>query len=200
MVRVAVADPLPLYRAGVAAEMRACGHTVEAPEDLASWAGGGQAAVLLLTLASDRDWALLAEVGARASSVVVVALVIEEAAGVRAVRAGARSVLPRDTTPAALRRAVDAAADGMATLPAAVLRKLRTGAVSSGPPPAVTPDELSWLRHLAAGATVSDLADRAGYSERAMYRLLKTLYTRLGTANRTQALMRAQALGWLTGN
>jgi DNA-binding CsgD family transcriptional regulator len=41
------------------------------------------------------------------------------------------------------------------------------------------------------------LADRAGYSERAMFRLLRQLYLRIGARNRTEALMRAHERGWL---
>lgn len=201
MVRVAIADPLPFYRAGVAAELSASGHSVEDPENLAAWASGGQFSVLILTLESDRDWALLAEIGARESAVAVITLVVGEpvGAGLRAIQAGALSVLSRDTAPVTLRRAVDAAADGVATLPLDVLRRLR-----AGPPsvpvskPTLGTDELAWLQDLAVGTTVTDLAVRAGYSERAMYRLLQGVYGRLGVRNRTQALMRAQSLGWIT--
>jgi DNA-binding CsgD family transcriptional regulator len=41
------------------------------------------------------------------------------------------------------------------------------------------------------------LAEQAGYSERAMFRLLKNIYSRLGVRNRTQALMLAKDQGWL---
>jgi DNA-binding NarL/FixJ family response regulator len=199
MVRVAIADPLPLYRAGVAAELRAGGHIVESPESIISWATDGLFSVLLLTLESDRDWALLTEVGAQEASVAVVALVVGESvsAGVQAIKAGALSVVPRDTAAETLRRAVDAAADGIATLPVAVLRHLRSGVAVEAPPPVLGSRELGWLRELAAGVTVSDLAVRAGYSERAMYRLLHSVYVRLGAHNRIQALIRAQTLGWL---
>ncbi|SEU14237.1 helix-turn-helix domain-containing protein [Nonomuraea wenchangensis] len=45
--------------------------------------------------------------------------------------------------------------------------------------------------------TVADLADRAGYSERAMFRLLQALYREIGVATRIQAIVRAQERGWL---
>jgi DNA-binding CsgD family transcriptional regulator len=57
---------------------------------------------------------------------------------------------------------------------------------------------VSWLRQLAAGSTVAQLANQAGYSERAMFRLLQGLYQQLGARNRVEALLRAQQLGWLS--
>ena len=43
-----------------------------------------------------------------------------------------------------------------------------------------SPREIEWLQQLAKGIPVAQLADRAGYSERAMYRLLRGLYTKTG--------------------
>lgn len=58
-------------------------------------------------------------------------------------------------------------------------------------------EQVAWLRQLASGATVAQLAERAGYSERAMYRLLQALYRELGVRSRNQAIMQAQQKGWL---
>jgi DNA-binding CsgD family transcriptional regulator len=57
--------------------------------------------------------------------------------------------------------------------------------------------EMEWLRQLASGTTVAKLADGAGYSERAMFRLLRDLYQRMGAQNRTEALLKARQRGWL---
>lgn len=59
----------------------------------------------------------------------------------------------------------------------------------------ISDEEADWLTDLAAGATVVRLADDYGYSERAMFRRLHDLYTRLGVTNRTEALVTAQRLG-----
>jgi len=56
---------------------------------------------------------------------------------------------------------------------------------------------LSWLCRLAAGSTVAELADAAGYSERAMFRILRQLYRDMGVENRMQAVLLARELGWL---
>jgi DNA-binding CsgD family transcriptional regulator len=50
---------------------------------------------------------------------------------------------------------------------------------------------------LATGMTVAQLAAKAGYSERAMFRLLRSLYVRMGAKNRTEALIRAYEHGWI---
>ncbi|MEH0841190.1 DNA-binding response regulator [Micromonospora sp. CPCC 205711] len=199
MVDVAVVDPLPLFRAGVAAALAAAAHVVEQPPDLLAWARDHPASVLVLTLGSERDWSLLTTVTSRYTAVAVVALTSDAipAAGVRAVRAGARSILLRSTTPEALRQAVQAAADGVSILPADVLRALggHEGAVSLNMPRPLSEEQLSWLRALATGSTVTRLASMAGYSERAMYRILRSLYAQLGVHTRTEALIRAQSLG-----
>jgi DNA-binding NarL/FixJ family response regulator len=63
--------------------------------------------------------------------------------------------------------------------------------------PQVTAVEAGWLRTLAAGATVAELAEDAGYSERSMFRHLAAIYGTLGAANRFEALLAAERLGLL---
>jgi DNA-binding NarL/FixJ family response regulator len=114
------------------------------------------------------------------------------AGSVRAFRAGAACVMARDTSPSALREAFGAAVRGQSLMPVKVLRAL-IDSVAEEP----SADERRWLRELAQGTTVGRLASEVGYSERMMFRLLRDLYTRLGADNRTEALVRAQAQGWL---
>lgn len=111
----------------------------------------------------------------------VTRVLTEESAGLgaRAVRAGARSVLPRGVTAVVLQRTVEATIDGQTVIPAPVAVVLATGAVAAGDTdPVITADQLVWLRHLADGTTVAELARLIGYSERAMYRLLACCLTR----------------------
>lgn len=54
--------------------------------------------------------------------------------------------------------------------------------------PVLADTKLDWLRDLAHGATVRDLADRNHWSHRAMHRVLAALYRRLGVDNRAQAV------------
>lgn len=200
-VHVAVVDPLPLFQHGVAAALSAAGFEVEEPADLFAWARRAPLRVVLLTLAAERDWRLLAQLGKAESGAAVLALMEDGATGpcVRAIRAGARSVLLRQATAPMLRRAVEATIDGHSVLPTAVAIALAAGGPSGAERHAApSQDQVVWLRRLATGATVAQLAGDVGYSERAMYRMLQALYQQIGVGTRMQAIMRAQELGWLT--
>ena len=61
----------------------------------------------------------------------------------------------------------------------------------------LTEDDFVNINGLAAGATVAELAEGAGYSEREMFRILKQLYAALGVENRTQAIIWATRHGIL---
>jgi len=198
-VHVAVVDPLPLFRDGAVAALTAAGHVVQTPSDVVAWAGQIQGAVVLLTVQVEADWYVLPRLGGSAVNSLVVLLAEESAAaGARAVRAGARSVLARQVSAEVLRRTVSATIDGQAVLPAAVADLLASGSgADTGPGRGLSPERLSWLRALAAGSTVAQLASQAGYSERAMFRLLRSLYRDMGAGGRVEALMRAQEQGWL---
>ncbi len=201
-LHVAVVDPLPIFRHGVSAMLSAAGHAVEAPQDLVAWAHDRQNCLVLLSLCSESDWGMLAQLCTGGAGWLVIALVDDdsELLGARAVRAGARSVLPREVSVRSLERAIAATLDGEAVMPSEVAQALAAGvgsALASGT--TLSAEQLSWLRQLAAGSTVARLASEAGYSERAMFRLLQTLYRKLGARSRIEAILRAQELGWLRG-
>jgi DNA-binding NarL/FixJ family response regulator len=197
---LAVVDPLPMYRRGVVAVLSAAGHRVATPEDPLGWAHREPSGLVILTLAAEPDWGMLRRLRDQALRHSVIAVLADgsAASGARAVRSGARSVLPRDVDADSLRRTVEATIDGQAVLPAPVAAVLARGmpaAPESDTP--VAPEHVRWLGHLARGMTVAQLARQAGYSERAMFRLLKGLYRQLGARNRIEAIMRAQRQGWL---
>jgi DNA-binding NarL/FixJ family response regulator len=199
-LNIAVVDPLPLYRQGVVGVLSAAGHAVETPGDVVAWARRQQRTVVLLTLVSEQGWELLARLHDLGGTHLVIALVEGNlvAQGVRAARAGARSVLWRDATEVALSRTLEATIDGQAVMPAAVAAGLAAGVPVQAAGVGLLPrSQLSWLRQLAAGETVAQLADRAGYSEREMFRLLRALYRQMGVGSRIEAIIRAQELGWL---
>ena len=195
--RVAVVDPLPLFRAGVAAALVQDGHVVDMPQDLPSWLRAAGPAVVLLTVRSAEDWMTLAEAAeSPAAGMIVLLDDVDLDAAVRAVHAGALSVVDRSTGTDGVRRVCQAAFDGESVLPGTVVRALAALAPApTGRRP--TAEQLAWLRRLAAGSTVSRLAVEVGYSERAMFRLLKDLYRTIGVRTRTEALMRANERGWL---
>lgn len=61
----------------------------------------------------------------------------------------------------------------------------------------ISHEDTSWLREMASGLTVIELADDCGYSERAMFRMLRDLNNRIGVRDRTGALLRAGRHGLL---
>jgi DNA-binding NarL/FixJ family response regulator len=191
--RVAVIDPLPLFREGVAAVLSAAGHHVETPADPIGWAAQRPSALVLLTMAGTPQWLLLA--GLREAPVIALIEGGSAPDGARAVRAGARSVLPRGVAQGVLRRTVEATMDGQAVLPAAVVDLLAAGRDQD--PETVDSDRIGWLGKLASGTTVAQLAAQAGYSERAMFRLLAALYREMGARNRIEAVVRARDRGWI---
>ncbi|MGW5581063.1 DNA-binding response regulator [Micromonospora chokoriensis] len=196
--RVAVVDPLPLFREGVAMVLSAAGHQVETPPDLVRWADQRTSALVLLTLTDDSDWRLLARLHDAHVKVPIMALIATDSIddGVRAARAGARSVLPRGITGTALQRTISTTLDGHAVLPAEVAARLAAG-TQVEQMQAVSQDRINWLRQLAAGVTVAQLADLVGYSERAMFRMLTALYRDIGARNRIEAIMLARDRGWI---
>jgi len=197
-VRVAVVDPLPMFRYGVAALLAAAGHEVDTPIDTLGWARRHEHGTVLLTVDSEVDWTLLARL-ARMGGLAVIAMLVSStgARGADAVRAGAASVVGRSASPETLLRVLAGLSAGDATLPLDVVRVLATEPDEPDDADRPPPDQITWLRALASGSTVAALADDAGYSERAMFRLLHGLYERLGVSTRTEALMRAHERGWL---
>lgn len=177
--------------------LSAAGHHTETPADVVGWAGRNPSSLVILTLAGEEEWDLLARVHTTHVTVALLVLVdsVSSRQGVRAVRAGARSVAPRNIAADALQRTVTATADGQAVLPADVAALLTAVAPTSIPHTA--PNRIEWLRQLASGATVAQLADGVGYSERAMFRLLSRLYEDIGARNRVEALMLAREKGWI---
>lgn len=193
--RVAVVDPLPLFREGVAAVLSAAGHRTETPADLVHWAARRTSALVLLSMTGAPQWRLLASMREVRAAPPVVALMDagSEREGARAVRAGARSVLPRGAASDTLRRTVEATMGGQAVLPAAVAELL----ASAGPVDDLPADRIGWVGKLASGVTVAQLATQAGYSERAMFRLLAGLYRDMGVRNRLEAIIQARERGWI---
>ena len=165
-----------------------------------AWIHQEQRQVILMTLHSAEDWALLAQLHRARPGVVVVAVLEDTGvdAYVRALASGAVSAVPRDAPPEGIRQVFEAAVSGTSLLPTEVVRVLLSSGESVPDGSEIpSPREIEWLQQLADGITIAQLADRTGYSERAMYRLLRGLYTKLDVKTRTEALMLARARGWL---
>ncbi|MFE9690558.1 DNA-binding response regulator [Micromonospora sp. NPDC005806] len=198
-VRIAVSDPLPMFRRGVAEAMRGAGYDVESPDDLLSWTNEVGPHMVILTLLSPADWTLLATLRESRSQVALIA-VIEHGdvlTSVRALVSGAVGVMAREADPETVCSVVSAVAAGRSLLPAEVVRALTAPQYRPPPEHIPTDREIAWVRMLTQGCTVARLAQHAGYSERMMFRLLRALYERWGVANRTEAIVHARGNGWL---
>jgi DNA-binding NarL/FixJ family response regulator len=203
LVHVAVADPLAPYAEGLTTMLRARGASAEAPTDLEAWAGQNQVKIIFLTLASEPDWQRLKALRLLDDRLLIVAVmdVMAQTACVRALTSGAVSILPRDTSAQAALQTVDSLARGESVVPLSMVRALAGQLPPAGDEPeseeALSSKELDWLRQLAQGVTVRQLANSAGYSERMMFRILRSLYQRMNVATRTEALFLARERGWI---
>jgi NarL family two-component system response regulator YdfI len=189
-----------VFRHGVAASLSSLGHLVEEPANAEAWLRERPGGVVLMTLCSAEDLDLLTALCRLRPRPLVVALPSADDAsmGIRAMRAGARSVVAREATVSALQRAVSATLEGEAVMPTEVADLLVTGRGGLAPRGSVpSAEQIAWLRRLSDGWTVSRLASDTGYSERAMYRLLRAFYQRIGVSTRLEAIMLAHDKGWL---
>jgi DNA-binding NarL/FixJ family response regulator len=181
----------PLHERGLAGLLGELGHTVATRTTTAEPAIRLVELPILLRPRGDAD---------PADTVPVVALLAEHSAlaYAQAFGVGVSGVVSQDATAEELDSALRAAAEGVAVVPAEPLRELaRHASGAFATPLEVAPWEKEWIAALAGGKTVAQLAEDAGYSERAMFRLLHDLYGRLGVANRTEAIVVATRRGWL---
>jgi DNA-binding NarL/FixJ family response regulator len=200
-VRIAVLDPLPMFRRGIMDMLGATAFESDAPDDILAAVNEEPRRVVLLTVQSADDWTLLSRLREHSPELLIVAVLPDVATPnyLRAIQSGASAVMPRDAQPEFVRRVFEDAVGGSCLLPIEVVQALTSSATRPAEDEAIrpTPQELLWLRQLAGGTTVGRLAREAGYSERAMFRLLRELYRKIGARNRTEALVLSSQRGWL---
>lgn len=190
-----------MFRRGILATLGNAGFEPDTRQALLAWICREQRPVVLLTLKSADDWSLLAELRSAHAQVLVIAVLADTTVRsyLRAILAGAATAVPRDALPETVLQLFQAVVAGRSVLPTEVVQALAasSGGLLEDDENVLTAQEQDWLRQLANGTTVARLASIAGYSERAMFRLLRGLYARIGVRNRTEALMRAKERGWL---
>ncbi len=196
---VAVADAAPSYRRGLLAALADAGAVPADPQDIRAWAAGRQRCAVLLTFSGPADVRRAAAL--RSPTTLVVALLPDPdpASFLAALRAEDDGVADWRAPPEEVAAVVAAAAGGQVHLPADVARELAAAVLRPPATVRIDPREAAWLRDLAGGVTVAQLARRAGYTERALYRLLHRLYTRMGAESRVEALLLATRWGVLDG-
>jgi DNA-binding NarL/FixJ family response regulator len=198
-IRIAVCDPARSYRRGLGAAFAGAGYVVRDADEVRVQSVLTDLDVLLMTIRSADDWQVLRDILTVNSDLKVVALLVDPTPDrhAEALRAGAHGVVDWEAAPETIVDVVSASLDGKTLLSTSVAQAI----ASSGPglydPQWVTEDEIAWLRLLAGGATVQQLAEKIGYSERALYRMLHGLYGRMRVSNRTEAILQASRWGLL---
>ena len=195
-VPISVVDPVPAYRAGLLAVLAGEGFHCAHPDAVEATVAQPGRKALLITIRSDSEWETVNRYGHRCPTTVVIALLVDASpAGYRdAFRAGACSAVPFDAPVETIVAVLRAALDQHALLPVELAQALASG--DNGQTRGwITDSEAEWLRHLKTGMTIAKLAEKVGYSERSLYRLLHDMYGRMQVSNRTEAIAKAARLG-----
>jgi DNA-binding NarL/FixJ family response regulator len=198
VIRVLVVARSELERAGLEALLGSRGHVA---------VGGGsatlpearhrieEAAPQVILALMDRGaepprLALAPDAAARAPALVVLGEALPRGWAVRAVRTGARAVLPRTASADAIVAAVEAAAAGLVVLPADALAEIPQGtaARAAAPPEALTAREAQILALLAEGLVNKQIAARLGISRHTVKTHLGALFHKLGVSTRAEAV------------
>jgi DNA-binding NarL/FixJ family response regulator len=139
---------------------------------------------------------------ARAPAVVVLGEDPLESWAPRALRLGARAVLPRDADAEEIVAAIEAAAAGLVALPPELVAAVPArgpvrGPAVTAPAQPLTPREVEVLGLLAAGYGNKTIAARLGISEHTVKSHLGSLYAKLGVSSRAEAVASGVRLGVL---
>lgn len=198
-IRIAVCDPASSYRRGLGAAFAGAGYVVMDADEVQVRAVLTDVDVVLFTVRSASDWQVLREILTVNPEVKLIALLVDPTPDrhAEALRSGAHGATDWEAAPEAIVDVVRAALDGKTLLTTSVACAIAGSAPALYDPEWVTEDEISWLRLLAGGATVQQLAEKVGYSERALYRMLHGLYGRMRVSNRTEAILQASRWGLL---
>lgn len=198
--RIGVAGGSEAWRRGMAEMLQDGRYQTALFGSLIEWRPGiGGSAVVVLVEGRDEDGEIRAHLDLH-EDIPVVAVVAGPSAGQVAhlVRAGAAAVIDEDESASVFHTVIGEALDGRTSLPNRFVRAMAEATPDSDTIDGwLTADEALWLRTMAEGRTVADLAAELGHSERAMFRLLRGLYTRIGVRNRTEALLWASRSGVL---
>lgn len=200
MIRVAIFDPLPAYRAGLAAALhRANFLPEETVDDPMLWASKNEGLRgALVTVDHQCDLALIEKLRLGSSEIIIVAMSSDPGSeeACEAINLGCHGIVDRHAHPDVAPLALRAALLDHSVLPLRTLGDVTRG-LSAVRPTSLKPWQIEWLRALARGSTVHELAGEVGYSPREMYRKLGEVYRLLGADRRTAALLIAVRQGLL---
>lgn len=198
LCRVAIIDPLPAFRHGLMAVLREHRFDGEEVGDLIQWVRQPGRRAVLLGVYNAKDLDLVARVYRACPTVTTVALLdTQRASQYRSVLlAGATAAVARAADPRRVVMVLERALQDDCLLPRAVAQSMATRqTVNHGA--RLSDEQIVWLRALADGAAVSQIAHRMGYSPRQFFRLLRHLFNLMGVKNRHEAIVRAAEWGLL---
>lgn len=199
---VVVVDRFPALSAGLATILADAGFDVQRPARAESWVRRHAADAVFVTVdpATDSPDAMRSLLrGYRDAVMVAVLASADEVNPVPVLRCGAHAVVRWSDSPDEIATVTRSALTGLTVLPTPVVHELArsTPAVADAPWHGVSSDDVRWLRTLARGGSVVQLAREEGYSQREVFRRLASLYRRMGAANRQEAIALAASWGLL---
>jgi DNA-binding NarL/FixJ family response regulator len=208
MIRVVLADDHPVVRAGLAALLT----SLDGIEVVGVASTGREAvrevitsrpdvAVLDLQMPDLDGFAATRELGRSAPDVAVLVLTMfeDDDSVFAAMRAGARGYLVKGAEQEEIARAIQAVAAGEAIFGPGVARRM-LGFFSAPPPaaepfPELTTRERQILDLLAAGLSNSAIADRLDLASKTVANNVSAIFTKLGIADRSAAIVQARNAG-----
>ncbi len=196
---VGVFNAPPVYALGLASALLDADFDLEKVADPRAWLRNHHGATVLVGVHQLCDLDVVIELKADQPDAVVVTLVDEVDVSIveASLGAGATGSVALNASAEEVALAISAATAHQTVLPAGIARIMAERGLRAVAPGEMDETEVGWLRALAAGDTVADLAGRLGFSEREMYRRLRRLYARIGARDRTDALLKAARWGWL---
>jgi NarL family two-component system response regulator LiaR len=132
------------------------------------------------------------------TEVIALTSVLEDAAVVDAVRAGAIGYLLKDAQADELCRAIRAAAAGQVQLSPRAAERLVREVRASTSPEALTEREIEVLRLLADGQSNKEIARSLSIGEKTVKTHVSNILAKLGVYSRTQAALHAARIGLVT--
>lgn len=203
MTRVLVVARSELERAGLEALLASRGHLAAGPgsgtlaEARRRIEEGAAEAVQVVLVLAERGaepprLALAPDAAMHGPALVVLAETVSRGWAIRAIRAGARAVLPSTSSADAIAAAVEAVAAGLVVLPPDVLTEAAPARVgdagSVAPAEPLTAREAQVLALLAEGLVNKQIAARLGISRHTVKTHLAALFHKLGVSTRAEAV------------
>ena len=197
--RVAVVSSGPTWRRGISAILSDAGYATVELDSLSAWRPGRGGAAVALRLTSDDALTDMESFVGDHPHIPIVAVMPTVGVGeyAAALRAGATGAIAEDEPATAFALAFDAAFLSTSAAPTRLIRAMAARMRPTPPDAWLNDVDVERLRMLARAATVAEIAEQSGYSEREMFRILSALYRLLGVESRTQAVIWAAHHGLL---